>query len=74
MFWSSHLVPAIKYTQSNVLTMVGPIVGHSSEYRMESEYRVPWVLGSRLHPDVGPLGCAPGDSRVFIESHEFARP
>jgi deoxyribodipyrimidine photolyase-related protein len=41
---------------------------------MESEHRVPWVLGTHLHPDVGPLGRAPEGSRVLlIEAHDFAR-
>jgi len=41
---------------------------------MEDEHRVPWVLGTHLHPDVGPLKRAPEGSRVLlIEAHEFAR-
>jgi deoxyribodipyrimidine photolyase-related protein len=41
---------------------------------MADEHRVPWVLGTQLHPEVGPLGRAPEGSRVLlIEAHDFAR-
>ena len=41
---------------------------------MEDPNRVPWVLGTHLHPDVGPVGRAPEGSRVLlIEAHDFAR-
>ncbi len=54
--------------------MVGPVVGDAPEYDMTDEHRVPWVLGTQLHPEVGPLGRAPEGSRVLmIEAHDFAR-
>ncbi|AFZ73815.1 cryptochrome/photolyase family protein [Natronobacterium gregoryi] len=41
---------------------------------MSDERRVPWILGTHLHPAVGPLERAPTDSRVLlIEAHDFAR-
>ncbi|PSQ36307.1 cryptochrome/photolyase family protein [Halobacteriales archaeon QS_9_70_65] len=41
---------------------------------MADEHRVPWVLGTQLHPEAGPLGRAPEGSRVLlIEAHDFAR-
>jgi len=54
--------------------MVGPVVGTTPEYEMDEPGRVPWVLGTQLHPDAGPLARAPGGSRVcLIEAHDFAR-
>ncbi len=54
--------------------MVGPVVGEPPTYRMEAPDRVPFVLGTQLHPEVGPLGAAAEGSRVLlIESHGFAR-
>jgi len=54
--------------------MVGPIVGAAPDYEMDDPGRVPWVLGTQLHPDCGPVGRAPGGSRVcMIEAREFAR-
>ena len=54
--------------------MTAPVVGETQAYSMEPEHRVPWVLGTHLHPDVGPLGRAPEGSRVLlIEAHDFAR-
>ncbi|PSP69070.1 cryptochrome/photolyase family protein, partial [Halobacteriales archaeon QH_9_66_26] len=36
--------------------------------------RTPWLLGTQLHPEVGPLARAPEGSRVcMIEAHGFAR-
>jgi deoxyribodipyrimidine photolyase-related protein len=53
--------------------MVGPVVGTLPEYEMDGE-RVPWVLGTQLHPEVGPLARAPEGSRVLmIEAYDFAR-
>ena len=53
--------------------MAGPVVGTAPEYEMDGK-RVPWVLGTQLHPDVGPLARAPEGSRVcMIEAHDFAR-
>lgn len=41
---------------------------------MEETNRVPWILGTQLHPDVGPLKRAPKNSRVLlIEAHDFAK-
>ncbi|MXR53146.1 cryptochrome/photolyase family protein [Halovenus sp. WSH3] len=53
--------------------MPGPVVGTAPDYEMDGQ-RVPWVLGTQLHPEVGPLGRAPAGSRVLmIEAREFAR-
>jgi deoxyribodipyrimidine photolyase-related protein len=63
----------VKSAESNYRAMTGPVVGTPPEYGMEGE-RVPWVLGTQLHPDAGPLGRAPAGSRVLmIESRGFAR-
>jgi len=54
--------------------MVGPQVGASPDYEMTDDQRVPWVLGTQLHPESGPLGRAPSGSRVcMVEAHGFAR-
>ncbi len=54
--------------------MVGPVVGDAPTYEMDAESRVPWVLGTQLHPEAGPLGATPEGSRVLlIEAHDFAR-
>ena len=54
--------------------MTAPIVGETPQYGMADEHRVPWVLGTQLHPEAGPLGRAPEGSRVLlIEAHDFAR-
>ncbi len=54
--------------------MTAPVVGTTQEYTVEDENRVPWVLGTHLHPNVGPVSRAPEGSRVLmIEAHEFAR-
>ena len=54
--------------------MTPPIVGETPQYGMADEHRVPWVLGTQLHPEAGPLGRAPEGSRVLlIEAHDFAR-
>ncbi|WP_436900574.1 cryptochrome/photolyase family protein [Halovenus halobia] len=53
--------------------MTEPVVGSAPDYEMGGN-RVPWVLGTQLHPDVGPLARAPEGSRVcMIEAHDFAR-
>jgi deoxyribodipyrimidine photolyase-related protein len=55
-----------------VLTV--PIVGETQTYSVSDPNRVPWVLGTHLHPEVGPLRRAPEGSRVLlIEAHGFAR-
>jgi deoxyribodipyrimidine photolyase-related protein len=54
--------------------MVGPVVGTTQSDEVADEHRVPWVLGTQLHPEAGPLGRAPEGSRVcLIEAHDFAR-
>ena len=54
--------------------MITPIVGETQAYGVDDPNRVPWVLGTHLHPDVGPLARAPEGSRVLmIEAHDFAR-
>ncbi len=54
--------------------MTAPVVGDPEQYSVTDEHRVPWVLGTQLHPDVGPVGRAPEGSRVLlIEAHDFAR-
>jgi Uncharacterized protein related to deoxyribodipyrimidine photolyase len=51
-----------------------PIVGETESYSLTDPNRVPWVLGTQLHPDAGPLARAPDGSRVLlIEAHDFAR-
>ncbi|PSQ50674.1 cryptochrome/photolyase family protein [Halobacteriales archaeon SW_7_65_23] len=53
--------------------MTGPVVGSAEGYEVDGKERIPWVLGTQLHPEVGPLGRAPAGSRVLmIEAREFA--
>jgi len=53
--------------------MTGPVVGTPPDYQMD-DGRVPWLLGTHLHPETGPLDRAPEGSRVLmVESREFAR-
>ena len=53
--------------------MTGPVVGTVDSYDIDGDNRVPWVLGTQLHPEAGPLGRAPVGSRVLmIEAREFA--
>ena len=52
--------------------MTEPVVGSAPDYEMDG--KVPWVLGTQLHPEAGPLARAPEGSRVLmIEAHDFAR-
>jgi deoxyribodipyrimidine photolyase-related protein len=54
--------------------VTAPVVGETQEYAVAETNRVPWVLGTHLHPEVGPIGRAPEGSRVLlIEAHDFAR-
>ena len=54
--------------------MIQPLVGETPTYEVDGETTVPWILGTQLHPDVGPLARAPSGSRVLlIEAHNFAR-
>ena len=54
--------------------MIQPLVGETPTYEVDGETTVPWILGTQLHPDVGPLARAPSGSRVLlIEAHDFAR-
>ncbi len=54
--------------------VTAPLVGSSQQYTMADGHRVPWILGTQLHPGVGPLKRASKGSRVLlIEAHEFAR-
>ncbi len=54
--------------------MQTPVVGTVEEYDVDGETRVPWVLGTQLHPSAGPLARAPDGSLVLlIEAHDFAR-
>jgi len=54
--------------------MVSPVVGTTPDHDMTDEQRVPWVLGTQLHPGAGPLGETPAGGRVLmIEAHAFAR-
>ncbi|WP_123538229.1 cryptochrome/photolyase family protein [Halosimplex salinum] len=56
------------------MTQPHPVVGTVDDYELDGPHRVPWVLGTHLHPDAGPLGRAPEGSRVcMIEAHDFAR-
>ena len=51
-----------------------PVVGDTQAYDVSDPNRVPWVLGTHLHPEFGPVGRAPEGSRVLmIEAHRFAR-
>lgn len=53
--------------------MQEPAVGDVQEYDMSSEDRVPWVLGTHLNLNVGPLSRAPQDSKVLmIEAYDFS--
>jgi deoxyribodipyrimidine photolyase-related protein len=53
--------------------MVEPLVGASPEYTLSDE-EVPWVLGTQLNTESGPLSRAePGDRVLMIEAHDFAR-
>lgn len=54
--------------------MTQPVVGETEEYDMEDENRVPWVLGTHLNADCGPISRTPKGSRVLmIEAYGFAR-
>jgi deoxyribodipyrimidine photolyase-related protein len=56
------------------VVLTQPVVGETASYSLTDPNRVPWVLGTQLHPDVGPLARAPEGSRVLlIEAHDFAR-
>ncbi|WP_135364534.1 cryptochrome/photolyase family protein [Halosimplex halophilum] len=56
------------------MTQPRPVVGTPDEYDTDDPDRVPWVLGTHLHPGVGPLDRAPEGSRVcMIEARGFAR-
>ncbi|TKR24544.1 cryptochrome/photolyase family protein [Natronomonas salsuginis] len=50
-----------------------PIVGTGPEYTVGAD-EVPWILGTQLTEQCGPLARAAEDSRVLlIEAHDFAR-
>ncbi|SDJ86381.1 deoxyribodipyrimidine photolyase-related protein [Halovenus aranensis] len=50
-----------------------PTVGTSPTYSLDDD-EVPWVLGTQLTEQCGPLARAPEGSRVLlIEAHDFAR-
>jgi len=50
-----------------------PIVGEPPEYSLHED-AVPWILGTQLTTQCGPLARAPDGSRVLlIEAHDFAR-
>ncbi len=50
-----------------------PIVGEPQSFEM-ADNDVPWVLGTQLTEQAGPLARAPAGSRVLlIEAHDFAR-
>ncbi|PSP67735.1 cryptochrome/photolyase family protein [Halobacteriales archaeon QH_8_67_27] len=56
------------------MTHPRPVVGTADDYELDEPHRVPWVLGTHLHPEAGPLERAPDGSRVcMIEAHDFAR-
>ncbi|MES3517843.1 MAG: cryptochrome/photolyase family protein [Natronomonas sp.] len=53
---------------------VNPVVGDAPSYDLSDPNRTPWLLGTHLHPEAGPLRRAPDGSRVLlIEAHDFAR-
>jgi deoxyribodipyrimidine photolyase-related protein len=53
--------------------MCQPIVGTPPEYTLEAD-EVPWILGTQLTEQCGPLARAPEGSRVLlVEAHDFAR-
>jgi len=50
-----------------------PTVGTPPSYTL-ADHEVPWILGTQLTEQCGPLTRAPDDSRVLlIEAHDFAR-
>ncbi len=54
--------------------MLTPRVGTVPDYEVDGETRVPWLLGTQLSTDAGPLARAPAGSRVLlVEAHGFAR-
>ena len=54
--------------------MIQPAVGDVDTYPMDDSQSVPWLLGTHLHPEVGPISRADAGSRVLmIEAHDFAR-
>jgi deoxyribodipyrimidine photolyase-related protein len=54
--------------------MKEPFVGNIKDYDMSSENFTPWVLGTHLNRNVGPLKRCPEGSRVLmIESHSFSK-
>ncbi|MEF8808165.1 cryptochrome/photolyase family protein [Natronomonas sp.] len=53
--------------------MLGPLVGDPPDYAL-SDDEVPWVLGTHLNAESGPLARAPDGRRVLlVEAHDFAR-
>jgi deoxyribodipyrimidine photolyase-related protein len=49
-----------------------PVVGDPPDYDLGDD-EIPWVLGTQLNEDVGPLGRAEDGSEVLmVESHDFA--
>ena len=60
--------------EGNATDSYQPAVGTTDSYEIDGETRVPWVLGTQLHPEAGPLRRASEGSRVLlVEAHEFAR-
>ena len=56
------------------MTPLRPRVGDIPTDGVDGSDRVPWLLGTHLHPEVGPLARAPEGSRVLmVEAHGFAR-
>jgi deoxyribodipyrimidine photolyase-related protein len=53
--------------------MIGPIVGDPPDYALADD-EVPWVLGTHLTTETGPLARASEGHRVLmVEAHDFAR-
>jgi len=52
--------------------MYQPIVGEPPDYSLSAD-EVPWVLGTQLTRQCGPVARTPGGSEILlIESHDFA--
>ena len=49
-----------------------PKVGSPPDYTLDDD-EIPWVLGTQLNEDAGPLGRVDGGKVLMVESHGFAR-
>ena len=52
---------------------IKPLVGEIPRYKLDSPY-VPWILGTQLHPEVGPLArIEPPEPVLMIEARALGR-